>query len=157
MGEAAYKKQVGVLEYDSDDWTDDGEWDGSGDLDEEDWFELPATSADLTVEGDTLDDTDLRTTGTRSRIIGLLDWNVSGTLNYEPDNDGFDRVKKDFFGRNIIVVRYLPEGTTKLENGYCGLAVVETFSHSGGVEDLETVDFTFPSTSQLVDGEGNAQ
>lgn len=158
MGKAAFRKEVSTIPYEEDDWTvEDGiikEWDGSGDIADEDWEVLPATTADMSVEGDVLDDTDLRTEGTRSRIVGLLDWTISGTLNYEPDITGFKDIKDAFFARDVIVVRYLPEGASSLEEGYCGPVVVESFSHSGGVEDLETVDFSLPSNGVLLDGNG---
>lgn len=158
MGQVAYRKEVEVKSYDSDNWTEEDGiitgWDG-GNADDEDWEILPATDADMSVEGDVLDDTDLRTDGTRSRIIGLLDWTISGTLNYEPGIDGFDTMKSEFFSRGLVTVRYLPEGTTDSAEGYMGVAVVENFSHSGGVEDLETVDFSLPSNSILLNGEGD--
>lgn len=159
MGKAAFHKEVSILPYNADDWlVEDGiikEWAGAGDLADETWLILPATDADLSAEGDVLDDTDLRTTGTRSRIIGLLDWSVSGTLNYEPGISGFDTLKNAFFDRSVVIVRYLPEGVEELAEGYAGPVVVENFSHTGGVEDLETIDFSLPSNGVLLDGTGS--
>lgn len=158
MGKAAYRKEVSIIPYVEEDWlVEDGiikEWDGAGDLADESWEVLPATDAELSAEGDVLDDTDLRTTGTRSRIIGLLDWSVSGTLNYEPAITGFITAKTAFFDRDVVIVRYLPEGATELSEGFAGPVVVETFGYSGGVEDLETIDFSLPSNGVLLDGTG---
>lgn len=158
MGKAAFRKEVSTIDYDADDWlVEDGiikSWDGTGDLADENWQILPATTADLTVEGDVLDDTDLRTEGTRSRIIGLLDWSVSGTLNYEPGIAGFDSIKSAFFGRDVVIIRYLPEGVTNLAEGFTGPVVVENFNYTGGVEDLETIDYSLPSNGVLLDGTG---
>ena len=107
--------------------------------------ELPATSATLTLAGDALDDTDITSTGFRSRIIGLLDWNVAAPSNFEAANQAFIDVRTAFFARTKLVVRYLPDGT----NGFQGDCFVETFSHSGDVGGLETVDISLVAESQL--------
>lgn len=107
--------------------------------------ELPATSATLTLAGDALDDTDIRSTGFRSRIIGLLDWNIAAPSNFEPSNAAFTNVRTAFFARTKLVVRYLPDGTA----GFEGNCYVETFSHSGDVGGLETVDISLVAESQL--------
>lgn len=159
MGKAAFHKEVSTTPFVEEDWTiEDGiikAWDG-GDVSTKTWSVLPATDADLSAEGDVLDDTDLRTEGTRSRIIGLLDWSISGTLNYEPGITGFDSIKTAFFNRSVVIIRYLPEGATTLDEGFMGPVVVETFSYTGGVEDLETIDFSLPSNGVLLDGSGSS-
>ena len=106
---------------------------------------LPATSATLTLAGDALDDTDITSTGFRSRIIGLMDWNISVPSNFESTNTAFTNVRQAFFNRQLIRVQYLPDGV----KGFVGDAFVETFSHSGDVGGLETVDITLVADSQL--------
>lgn len=106
---------------------------------------LPATSATLTLAGDALDDTDITSTGFRSRIIGLLDWNISAPSNFESTNTAFVNVRTAFFNRQNVDIQYLPDGTL----GYEGTGWVETFSHSGDVGGLETVDITLVAESQL--------
>ena len=106
---------------------------------------LPAVSATLTLAGDALDDTDITSTGFRSRIIGLMDWNISVPSNFESTNTAFTNVRQAFFNRQLIRVQYLPDGV----KGFVGDAFVETFSHSGDVGGLETVDITLVADSQL--------
>ncbi len=106
---------------------------------------MPAVSATLTLAGDALDDTDITSTGFRSRIIGLMDWNIAIPSNFESTNAAFVDVRTAFFARQLIRVQYLPDGV----NGFEGDAFVETFSHSGDVGGLETVDITLVADSQL--------
>ncbi len=106
---------------------------------------MPAVSATLTLAGDALDDTDITSTGFRSRIIGLMDWNIAIPSNFESTNTAFTNVRSAFFARQLITVQYLPDGV----NGFVGEAFVETFSHSGDVGGLETVDITLVADSQL--------
>ena len=107
--------------------------------------ELPATSGTLTLAGDALDDTDITSTGFRSRIIGLLDWNVAAPSNFEPANQAFIDVRTAFFARSKLKVQYLPNGTV----GFEGTCFVETFSHQGDVGGLETVDISLVAETQL--------
>lgn len=109
------------------------------------YTELPATSATLTLAGDVLDDTDIRSTGFRSRILGLRDWNIAAPSNFEPGNAAWSTVRSAWLTRSLVSVRYLPNGTA----GYEGTAWVETFSHSGDVGGLETVDISLVAESQL--------
>ena len=106
---------------------------------------LPATSATLTLAGDALDDTDITSTGFRSRIIGLQDWNISAPSNFESTNQAFIDVRTAFFARTRLTVQYLPNGVV----GFEGACFVETFSHSGDVGGLETVDITLVADTQL--------
>ena len=135
MGQPAFEKSVLVCK------DDNGEPDGE-------WSELPATDADMTNEGDVLDDTDLRTDGTRSRVIGIMEWSVNTTLNFEPGDPGYDTVRVQFNRRRNIWVRYLPDGTT--DYGFEGPAKVENFSNSGSVDDLETVEANLASNGELL-------
>lgn len=140
MGQAAFHKKISVGNV-----TD--EENPEKPLEEE-MHELPATTADFNAEGDALDDTDFRTEGSRSRIIGLIDWSVSGTLNWEPGVDGYDTIQDAFYNRKVIWVEYDPDGSGTHALG--GPVVVESFSQTGGVEDLETVDFSLLSNGELV-------
>lgn len=160
MGRAAFRKQVDVILEDDittygDDVTEvDGIVTEATNVDAWDWNQLPATTANMTAEGDVLDDTDLRTTGSRSRIVGLLDWGVDGTLNFEPAISGYADMKSAFYGRKVVWVRYRPDPSTP-GTGFCGPCVVASFGQSGGVEDLETVDFTLESNGILLDDTGS--
>ena len=158
MGKAAFRKQVDVILEADIDVADitvvDGLVTGAADVATWEWNQLPATTANMSAEGDVLDDTDLRTTGARSRIIGLLDWGVDGTLNFEPSIDGYADMKSAFYGRAVIWVRYRPDPDTA-GTGFCGPCVVENFGQSGGVEDLETVDFSLASNGILLDDTGS--
>ena len=140
MGQAAFYKKitVGSLEDESNPYEPAPE----------DMDELPATTADFNAEGDALDDTDFFTEGSRSRIIGLLDWSVSGTLNWEPGDAGYDTIQTAFYQRNVVWVNYDPDGNETHTLG--GPCVVESFSQTGGVEDLETVDFSLLSNDELI-------
>lgn len=109
------------------------------------FVELPATSANLNLAGDVLDDTDLTSTGFRSRILGLRDWSISAPSNFAPANTAWAKVRNAWLNRTLLTVQYLPDGT----NGYQGTAWVETFSHSGDVGGLETVDISLVAESQL--------
>lgn len=109
--------------------------------------ELPATTASLDDGNDVLDDTDLTSSGERSRVLGLRDWSVSVTLNWNSTDAALTLVRNSKIGRDNIYVQYLPDGTSS--NGFQGQALVENFNFSGGVEDLETVDVNFPSDGAL--------
>lgn len=133
MGTAAYKKEVSIATSSTGVFTP-----------------LPATSADLTQEGTVLDDTDLTSSGTRSRILGLLDWNISITANLSSaGNQAVTDVKDGRLNRTNVHVKYLPLGSSMSSLGYEGEAVVETFSLSGGVDDLETVDISLQADGAL--------
>lgn len=133
MGTASYKKEVSIATSSTSAFNP-----------------LPATSADLSQEGTVLDDTDLTSSGTRSRILGLLDWNISITANLSSDtNQAVTDVKDARLSRDNVFVRYLPMGSSVSSLGYEGEAVVETFSLSGGVDDLETVDISLQADGGL--------
>lgn len=106
---------------------------------------LPGTDASLALAGDVLDDTDFTSTGMRSRLVGLRDWSVSITSNYDIASTAFILVRDAWFNRTPIEVQYLPDGA----KGYQGDAVVETFSHSGDVGGLESVDISLQAAAAL--------
>lgn len=133
MGTAAYKKEVLIATSSTGTWNP-----------------LPATSADLSQEGTVLDDTDFTSSGTRSRILGLLDWNISATANLSSGgNQAVTDIKNARLNRDNIHVRYLPMGSSLSSLGYEGEAVVENFSLAGGVDDLETVDISLQADGGL--------
>jgi len=131
MGKAAYKKVVSISSVSTGVYKT-----------------LPMTDASLSVEGDMLDDTDLTSGGTRSRIVGLLDWSVSGSMNYSTGT-GFALIKNSLSARANVYVKYLPLGSSLSTLGYKGAAKVENYNMSGGVGDLESVDVSFPGTGAL--------
>jgi hypothetical protein len=105
----------------------------------------PATSATLTLAGDVLDDTTIQSTGFRSRLIGLRDWSISIPSLFESTNTAFGQIRSAWFNRTTLSVQYLPDGT----NGFLGTVYVETFSHSGDVGGIESVDINLVAESQL--------
>lgn len=133
MGTAAYKKEISIATSSTATFNP-----------------LPATTGDLSNEGTVLDDTDLTSSGYRSRILGLLDWNVSVTCNLSSGgNQAISDIKDARLNRNNVFVRYLPIGSSMSSLGYEGEAVVENFNLSGGVDDLETVDISLQADGEL--------
>lgn len=106
---------------------------------------LPANSASLTLAGDLLDDTDFTSTGFRSRVVGLRDWNASVTILWDGASTITDVVRDAWLNASRLDIKYLPNGT----KGFAGTAYVETFSLSGDVGGLEQVDVTFQPNSAL--------
>ena len=102
------------------------------------YTELPGTNATLNLAADMLDDTDFTSTGWRSRLPGLRDYSVSMTMNYDTSNTAFAAARTAWLNGSRLDFRYSPNGTV----GFQGRVYVETFSHSGDVGGLETVDIT---------------
>lgn len=117
-----------------------------------DFTDIPGISANLNHGGDVLDDTnfaDISATGMRSRLLGLRDWSVSGTLLYDTAAAGVvTTLRNAWLNRTELVVRYLPDGT--LANGFAGPCVVETFNMSGDVGGLEQVELSLLAAGDLV-------
>lgn len=106
---------------------------------------VPANAASLNLPAELLDDTDFTSTGFRSRIIGLRDWNVSLTVLHDAGSTVIDEVRSAWISATKLDVQYLPNGT----NGFSGSAYVETFSMSGDVGGLETIEVTLQPDSAL--------
>jgi len=132
MAQAAYKKKVEIKFPEGEDY------------ESTDWVEVPANEANLNFNTDILDDTVLGD-DMRSRLPGLIEWDVSMTVLYDEDDDIVDDLRTAFTNRDEIDVRYLPDG----ESGWEGPVVIETFDMSGGVDDLETVDVNLLSAGEL--------
>lgn len=131
-GNPAFEKRIKVCD------TEDGTYE-----------EVPAIDASLDDSNELLDDTDLMNDGSRSRVLGLTDWSISLTCNWDPDNDGLDIIRDGKTNRDTIYVQYLPDGAE--ENGFQGPVVVENYNFSGGVEDLETIDANLVADGALGD------
>ncbi len=113
---------------------------------------IPATDANLNLNTELLDDTDLTVDDARTNITGLREWSVDLTLNYKPDNDAYALIRDAFIDRENLWVVYIPNQDGEVEDedeGFIGRIVVENFDHSGGVGDLETVDCTLQSSSSI--------
>lgn len=108
-------------------------------------LELPATNATLTLANDLLDDTDMSSTGFRSKTLGLADWSVSAPSNFDVSNSALVVARQAWQNRTRVVVRYLPNGV----KGFQGTAYVETYTLSGDVGGLETVDINLQADSAL--------
>lgn len=106
---------------------------------------LPANTASISLGGDVLDDTDFTSTGFRSRILGLRDWSVSGTINYDDTSTVVATIRSAWLNRTTLDVQYLPNGT----NGFAGQVVVESLDMSGDVGSLETADFSLQAKGAL--------
>lgn len=135
--------------------TADGDLELDEETENEDALEIiPATDANLNLNTELLDDTDLTVDDARTNIAGLREWSVDLTLNYKPDNTAYSSIRDAFIDRDNLWVVYIPnhpadselEGT---DEGYIGRVAVENFDHSGGVGDLETVDATLQSSSSI--------
>ncbi len=139
MGVAAYKKQIWIAE-------DDG-----GSPDSATWVQVPAASANLDQDGTVLDDTYLGIPGgQRSRIIGLIEWGVTMTVNYEvsgPLSLATGMLHDAWKDRDLLHVQYLPDGVEA--NGYQGRVSVQNFNMSGGFDDLETADVNLLSKGEI--------
>jgi len=131
MAQAAYSKKVKVGTSGSGPWND-----------------VPATTATLNQGGDILDDTDLATNaGFRSRILGLHDWSVSITANWDASDAALIAIRDAWLNRTELYVQYLPDGQTA--NGFQGAVVVENFNLSGDVGGLETVEISLQADGAL--------
>lgn len=106
---------------------------------------LPGLSAEMALTGDVLDDTDFNTTGIRSRLLGLREWTITVNMNFESTNAAFAIARNAWLNRTKLDIQYLPNGTV----GFQGQGFVETFSHSGDVGGLETVDLSIVSAGTL--------
>jgi predicted secreted protein len=100
------------------------------------WLECPANNATLTLNADVLDDTDMTSTGFRSRIIGLRDWSISIPSWYDDTNTALTTLRSAWLARTKLDVQYLANGTS----GFQGTCFVESFSLSGDVGSLEQAD-----------------
>lgn len=131
MAQAAYAKKVKVGTSGTGPWTD-----------------VPVTTATLNQGGDVLDDTDLATNaGFRSRILGLHDWSVSMTANWDGSDSVLSTIRDAWLNRTALYVQYLPDG--QVANGFQGAVVVENFNLSGDVGGLETVDISLQADGAL--------
>lgn len=109
------------------------------------WGDLPANAASMNLGGDILDDTDFSSTGIRSRILGIRDWNISGTIYYDDANTVVNTLRSAWLNRTRLDIRYLPNGT----NGFTGQGQIEAINLSGSVNDLEVGEFTIQADGQL--------
>lgn len=156
MGTPAYKKEVWVAEAKTDE-------DGKLDLDDDGlpqpedgtWEKVPAQTASLDQSGTVLDDSAIGFyDGQRRRLIGLLEWGITMTVNYDTGGaggDAVDIIRSAWLGRKPLIAQYLPTGST--DDGFQGPVVVENFNMTGGVDDLETVDVNLLSNGPLADAE----
>lgn len=140
MGMASYAKEVWVTT----------EAVGGG-PDQAAWAKVPANTAALDASGTVLDDSAIGfNQGQRSRLIGIIEWGITMTVNYDTGGEGAAAValiRDAWLNRKRIFAQYLPDGT--IGSGWEGPTVVETFNMTGGVDDLETVDVNLLSNGPL--------
>lgn len=134
MSQAAYQKSVlvGTTTLSSTDGTTA-------------FDEVPGNSATLNLAGDVLDDTDFTSTGFRSRVIGLRDWNISVPSWQDGSNTALSTIRSAWFNRTRLTVRYLPDGS----KGFHGEVQVESYNLSGDVGSLESVDISLQADGAL--------
>lgn len=102
---------------------------------------VTATNATLNFGAETLDDTDFTNTGYRSRVLGLKDYSINMTVNYDVANTEVVLLRTSILTGVGIDFQYLPNGTA----GFAGTGFIETLTHSGDVAGLETMDVTIQS------------
>ncbi|KKN90087.1 hypothetical protein LCGC14_0232000 [marine sediment metagenome] len=105
------------------------------------WTELKGISGSFGLSGEMLDDTEFSSTGYRSRIRGLKDYNVSLSGNYTSTASWYSTVFSAWNAGTKLDFQYLPNGT----KGFQGRGIVDNFSHSGDVGSLETVEVSLQS------------
>lgn len=99
---------------------------------------LPGANATLNFAGEMLDDTTFETSGWRSRVRGLRDYSINVSALFTSTHAGLAIIRNALFSGVALDFQYLPDGT----NGFQGQGRVESFSMSGDVGGLETVDVT---------------
>lgn len=109
------------------------------------YHDLPATSSNLNLAGEMLDDTTFNTTAYRSRCRGLLDYSISAPSMYSSTDIAIALARDALLAGSALDVRYLANGVA----GYQGRVIVETFSQSGDVGGLETVDISLQATGSV--------
>jgi predicted secreted protein len=109
------------------------------------WIEIPATSGDLQMSANMLDDTNFTSTGWTSRVAGLKTFSISGNAVYDTSNTAITALSARFLDGAKMKFRYDPAGTS---HGFSGTVIVENFSLSGGVNDLSQISFSLQSASQ---------
>lgn len=106
---------------------------------------VPANSASLALTSDLLDDTDFTTTGFRSRVLGIRDWNVTMTVLWDSGSTVINEIRSAWLGGTKLDMKYLPSSGA----GWKGAGYVETMSLSGDIGGLETMDVTLQPDSAL--------
>ena len=105
------------------------------------WLDIPGNAATLNLSRELLDDTVFNSTGWRSRTLGIREYGLSVTAFWDPASAAFTAMQNAFLLATKLDFRYLPDGS----NGFQGRAFVETFTHSGDVGALETVEINLAS------------
>src|SRR5574341_1010464 len=101
----------------------------------------------ISFNGEVLDDTAFSTShpGFRSRLIGLLDVNISLSGNYSTAA-GQTALRTAFFNRNPVFIQFLPTGSTS-GNGFQTSFVIESYEIAGAIADKNTVSFSLQGDS----------
>lgn len=105
------------------------------------YFAIEGINGSMNLARDVLDDTDFTSTGWRSKAVGLKDYTTTISANYNVSNTAFTDLRTAFLDGTSLDFKYLPNGTA----GFAGRVVVATFSLSGDVGGLESVDVTLES------------
>ena len=110
--------------------------------------EIPFTSGSLDLGGDILDDTNaLTTAGWHSRLIGLTDWSITLDTIWTAADVALAFIRAALLARTDVVIQYLPAGV--VGTGFQGSVKVESFNHSGDVNDQETVSIVLQANGAL--------
>ena len=110
-------------------------------------------SAQLTYQSELQDKTAMQGNGTRSRINGLKDWNVSAEMNQDFAAGSVDATLFALIGSTAVTLTLRPDGTASrgaTNPDYQGSAVLESYEPIGnGVGELATVNASFQAAGSL--------
>lgn len=106
---------------------------------------IPGNTASLNFGGELLDDTNFTSTGWRSRVRGLKDYSVPVTAIYSSTDSALAAIRSALLNDTALDIQYLPNGTA----GFSGRVRVGSFTMSGDVGGLESVDIDMQATDQI--------
>ena len=113
------------------------------------WYTVSGVNdASISRGGEVLDDTAFEEShdGFRSRLIGLRDWSINASGDYDgSDTNGQLVILSAWENGTALYVQYLPDGT----NGVKGQCVVESFEQSGDVAGKEQMSFVLQADGAL--------
>lgn len=104
-----------------------------------------ANNATFTLNREALDSTDFKTGAYRERIMGLKDFPVSISGDFEPADAAYGAVKTGYTNGSTVYVRILPDGT----NGVEIPCKVTSLAFSTSVEGKAEISMEFVSTGDV--------
>ena len=115
------------------------------------WKELPMKDANLTHNGEPLDDTNMKDNpdGWKTFVLGLLEWGVAGGLVRTLGDDASALVSAAQLNRTDLWAQYLPLGVTQLSEGFQGKVIIPTFGLNSSIADLQMRDLNLQGNGAL--------